>query len=299
MDNNKKNNTIQPVPENYICIRDKCLKLDELANKKLSDKAYIQTLRKELQYAEPYQHIVTRDWFNPVLLELVHEEFENIDNFHWKKVYTDKQNFFRNQILNEYGPATNLYFSLVNSGWFINLLSSITKVDDLVPDPLLYGGGLHETKNGGGFGVHVDFTNHPSKGLYNEMIFMTYLNKNWNSSWNGALELWDPDSQHCVKKIEPEFGQSVLMRNGPKNFHGHPTPLNTPPGISRRSIASYYYTNPLAQEMYKNKTATRYLTPDQPIFSAGAISLSKIYSAVNMFLPHFIRDGLKKFITQR
>ncbi len=59
------------------------------------------------------------------------------------------------------------------------------------------------------------------------MVFITYLNKAWQPEWHGALELWDAESKACVKKVEPEFGRSVLMCNGHRNFHGHPTPLNS------------------------------------------------------------------------
>ncbi len=298
MDNNNKNPNVQSVPGNYICIRNKYLNLDELVNKKLFDKAYIAGLCKEMQFAEPYQHIVTQDWFSPTLLELVNEEFENFEKINWKKVHSKKQNTYRSKTRTVYGPATNLYFSIVNSGWFLDLLSKVSKINDLIADPLLHGGGLHETRNGGGFGIHADFSCHISTGLRNEMVFITYLNKNWNPSWDGALELWHPETQQCVKKIEPYFGQAVLMRNGPKNFHGHPTPLNAPPGISRRSIASYYYTNPLAKEMCEQQIATQYLTPDLQLFSIGIRSYSRVSNIVKMFVPPIIWDAIKKFIVQ-
>ncbi len=97
-------------------------------------------------------------------------------------------------------------------------LSLLTEVDELLVDTHLYGGGLHEIKPGGRFGIHRDFDRHIRSGLHNEMVMITYLNKSWQPEWNGALELWDPTATRCVTSVEPEFGRTILMRHGPVAF---------------------------------------------------------------------------------
>lgn len=298
MNNNNEKFTVESGSGNLIYIRGKRINLDDLVNSQLSDKGIVKALREKMLNAEPYQHIVTQDWFNPTLLELVHEEFGLMGQRNWRKVHYNYQSAYRSRNNIEFGPATNLYFSLVNSGWFLNLLSQITQVNDLIADPMLYGGGLHETRKGGGFGVHTDFTRHINNGLRNEMVFITYLNKNWDPSWSGALELWDSTSKHCVRKIEPEFGCSLLMRNGPVNYHGHPTPLNTPSGYVRRSITSYYYTNPLAKEMCEQRITNQYLTPELLIFPSETAHFTQAREFVKMFVPPILWDAVKK-ITMR
>jgi Rps23 Pro-64 3,4-dihydroxylase Tpa1-like proline 4-hydroxylase len=39
--------------------------------------------------------------------------------------------------------------------------------------------------------MHVDFNQHSVTRLDNRLVFITYLNKNWRSSYGGALELWE------------------------------------------------------------------------------------------------------------
>lgn len=54
-------------------------------------------------------------------------------------------------------------------------------------------------------------------------------------------------------------------------LHGHPTPLNTPPGVARRSLALYYYANtwePAVQE----RTTQHYISQKH----RGRIRLSRI-----------------------
>ena len=51
------------------------------------------------------------------------------------------------------------------------------------------------------------------------------------------------------------------MRNGPRHFHGHPTPLNVPEHQVRRSLVSYYYTSRIG--VGAPRTDSRYLQVDR------------------------------------
>jgi hypothetical protein len=52
-----------------------------------------------------------------------------------------------------------------------------------------------------------------------------------------------------VKSIEPIFNRCVIFNTDADSFHGHPTPLNSPKDVTRKSLALYYYT--ASQEVYK------------------------------------------------
>ena len=69
----------------------------------------------------------------------------------------------------------------------------------------------------------------------------------WHSTTDrlnsGALELWDRAQKRSLRTIAPEFNRSVVLCHGPASFHGHPHPLATPAGTTRRSLSSYYYSN--------------------------------------------------------
>ncbi|MBX3621222.1 MAG: 2OG-Fe(II) oxygenase [Rhizobacter sp.] len=216
------------------------------------DEAYLLSLRERLVSAVPYPHLVVDGWFNPDLLRLVHEEFDLYPGARLQAVRTKREATYRSQTV-QFGPATTLYFSVVNGGWFVNVLSRVTDIAGLLPDPSLHGGGLHESRKGGRFQVHRDFDHHPRTGLSNEMVLLTYLNRDWNPAWQGALELWETDPHNCAKLIQPEFGRTVILPNGPRSFHGHELPLDPPPGRTRRSLATYYYSNrvPLVEQVMR------------------------------------------------
>lgn len=233
--------------DSFVTIRGRRLDLDDLVDRRLHDENYLLGLRERIQSAHPFQHFVEDGWFNPLLLELVLEEFEDKADPAWKPVMDKYQSTHRSVVGTHLGPASQLYFSIVNAGWFVRTLSFLTGVDDLMVDTQLYGGGLHETKPGGHFGIHRDFDRHVRTGLHNEMVMITYLNKHWQPEWNGALELWDPTATQKVTSIEPEFGRTILMRHGESSYHGHPLPLTPPDGVKRRSLAAYFYTNRFAE----------------------------------------------------
>jgi len=249
-------------------IRGRRLDFPDLVDRRLLSPEHLATLRAQLQTGAPFPHLVQEGWFNPDLLELVAEEFDT-EQVTWRRVAGRHEDTLRSCPEPELGPASQLYFSLVNAGWFVRMLDVITGVDDLVPDVRLYGGGLHETRPGGQFGIHLDFDRHLRTGLRNELVLITYLNKDWQPEWHGALELWDGHTGACVKRVEPVFGRTLLMRRLPTAYHGHPDPLSAPEGVSRRSIASYYYSNPHAVTDRDARRTSRF------IFETGSDKLRR------------------------
>lgn len=249
--------------DNFVSIRGRRLHLDELVDRRLFDPAYLQTLRDQMQTVEPFPHLSADGWFNPLLLEMVLEEFESNGAPDWKTVANNKYERTQRSVPgSDMGPASQLYFGVVNSGWFVRLLTQVTGVDDLVVDSQLYSGGLHETKPGGHFGIHRDFDRHERTGLNNEMVMITYLNKNWQPEWGGALELWDKTATQRVAAVEPEFGRTILMRHLDISYHGHPHPLVPPEGVKRRSVASYYYSNRYAELDREARVSSKFLFED-------------------------------------
>ena len=245
--------------DSFVTIRGCRIDLDDLVSPRLYDENYLQSLRERILTAQPFSHFVEEGWFNPVLLELILEEFEDKSDPAWRLLIDKYQDTRRSVVGLRLGPASQLYFSIINSGWFVQMLSFITGVSDLIADVHLYGGGLHETKPSGRFGIHRDFDCHVRTGLRNEMVMITYLNKEWQPEWNGALELWDPTATTKITSVEPQFGRTILMLHGKSSYHGHPHPLTPPEGVVRRSLAAYFYTNKYAEIDREARESSQFL----------------------------------------
>ncbi|MGJ7508217.1 2OG-Fe(II) oxygenase [Variovorax sp. GT1P44] len=248
-------------PPDYLSIRGVRLPVDELVDQSLFVPEHRQRLRHRLLDASPFPHLVLDGIFNPDLLDLVAEEFDMVPESAWAEIRSKYECTRRSVLGVALGPAQQVYFDIVNSGWFTEWLSSLTDVAYLLPDPKLFGGGLHESRNGASFAVHRDFNHHRHLGLKNEMVFITYLNKGWDPEWGSALELWDKKANHIVSTVQPEFGRTILLPHGQKSYHGHTKVLQTPDGRPRRSVAAYYYTSPLAGKLHGDESASVFMRP--------------------------------------
>jgi hypothetical protein len=244
---------------NTISIRGVRLPIAEIVDRSYFAPERIAQLQQQLNSGVPFPHLVLQNVFNPVLLDLVAEEFDQLPEGYLADVKSRYESTRRSVLGAALGPAAQVYFDTINSGWFTEWLSAVTAIPYLLPDPKLFGGGLHESKNGATFAVHRDFNRHRHLGLKNEMVFITYLNKNWDPEWGSALELWDKKNDRCVTMVQPEFGHSILLPHGPVSYHGHTKPLQAPEGRSRRSVAAYFYTSPLAGKQHGDESASRFM----------------------------------------
>jgi hypothetical protein len=51
----------------------------------------------------------------------------------------------------------------------------------------------------------------------------------------------------------------VIFRTTNYSFHGHPYPLQTPPGVYRQSVAMYYFTSDVSPEESIRTSSTKFI----------------------------------------
>jgi hypothetical protein len=140
-------------------------------------------------------------------------------------------------------PLQRQFFEEVNSPRFCQFVQDVTGIAPVIPDPALFGGGLHEIRRGGFLGVHTDFNHHPDLKKHRRFNLLVYLNETWDDAWAGHIELWDQSLTRPFLKAAPLMGRALFFETSEHSFHGHPTPLATPPGVTRKSLATYYYSD--------------------------------------------------------
>jgi hypothetical protein len=140
----------------------------------------------------------------------------------------------------KFPPAVKALSDFLASPAFLADLSALTGIPNLLADPALFGGGMHMTGPHGRLDVHVDF-NRGEGELYRRLNLLLYLNPEWDESWGGQIELWDPDVKHCGLRMPPVLGRCLIFETSQISFHGV-APLTCPPDRVRRSFAAYYYT---------------------------------------------------------
>src|SRR5205085_3731876 len=195
----------------------------------------------EYASAQPFPHVVIDNFLPPEILAQVLDEFPGPDEIDW--IHYNGNGWERKKLESRWEEqlpsATRFLIYQFNSSIFLNFLEDLTGIQGLIADPHLWGGGLHQIQPGGFLKIHVDFSLHPYLGIHRQINVLLYLNKNWEDSYGGQLELWDREMSECKMKILPLFNRCVIFNTTAHSFHGHPDPVACPVGVTRKSIALY------------------------------------------------------------
>jgi Rps23 Pro-64 3,4-dihydroxylase Tpa1-like proline 4-hydroxylase len=192
---------------------------------------------------KPFKYIIFDDFLQVPAAEEILQEYPDVESGNWDgATYIHQKNKFSLKHFGPQYPALDSLFKELNGEKFISFLSHVTGINDLLGDEELFGGGLHQSVKGAFLDVHVDFNHHDTTRHHRRMNAIIYMNKNWRQEYNGYLELWDMKEKRQIEMIAPVFNRLVIFETNEHSYHGHPKPLNTPKGITRKSVAVYYYT---------------------------------------------------------
>jgi Rps23 Pro-64 3,4-dihydroxylase Tpa1-like proline 4-hydroxylase len=201
-------------------------------------------LRQEVQSAIPFPHFFIDNFLVESFAEEVHAAFPTFDhalkigrsfstvNERAKVQVTDARRFAE--------PIARLNQALA-SPEFLDLLSYVFGIPNLLSDAELVGGGIHETGPRGHLDVHVDFNYIRDRELYRRLNILIYFNQGWKEEWGGNIELWDKEVKVCHHSFSPVFNRCVVFETSELSYHGV-TAVKCPEGQARKSFAAYYYT---------------------------------------------------------
>ena len=231
----------------------------ELLNKRLPE------LKQEFQSKRPFRYLMFDGFFPESVAELVHAEYPKIENGTWNgTTYIDQKNKFQKTEFDA-ETAMDQVFKELNSVEFLSWLQELTDFEEeLIGDPELFGGGLHQSISGAFLNVHVDYNINPKTKLHRRLNVLVYMNKDWKEEYEGYLVLWDLSNgkKECVGRFAPSFNRCVIFETNEVPFHGHPKPLNTPAGVNRKSLATYYYSKTRPQSEIVSEHNTIYVNTE-------------------------------------
>lgn len=198
---------------------------------------------------QPFPHAVIDGVFDSAQLRTLASRFPSRDAIAWGEFNKEAEN--RKRVTSDLSVLhTEIVTFLLelNTGYFLQFLERLTGIEGLIPDPYYMGGGLHVVDRGGWLNVHVDFNRHTRMKVYRRINVLVYLNDPWEDSWGGHLQLYGKHPTSALpggtpKTVAPLLNRMVVFDTTATSFHGHPEPLACPEGVSRKSIALYYYTS--------------------------------------------------------
>ena len=253
-------------------------------------------LRKIYLENSPFPHIVFDNFIKKDILDKIEHEFPNLESLENKIVFNDqKQIKFASKGSSDFSPTAKELIWQLNSDIFLKYLQDLTGIKEtLISDPYFAGAGYHQIKKGGLLKVHADFNKHSMINLDRRLNLLLYLNKNWDPSWGGNLELYDKnDLKKPVVSVEPFFNRCVIFSTTSETFHGHPDKISCPENRTRRSIALYYFSSGRPKSESKEIHGTKFVPVKGDKFESEA---EYNFSIKGFIAEWLLSSGMKKVL---
>ena len=209
--------------------------------------AHADEFRDSFMNAAPFRHGMIEGFFEPAFAERLLEEFPSFD----PKLALNEMGELGGKAVNtkirEISPAYQELYETIGSKPFLELMSRLSGIPDLIMDPKLYGGGTHDNRHGQELDAHVDFNYDEAQNLHRRLNIIVYMNKEWKTEWGGAIEVhsnpWEHD-QNEIRAFDPLFNRCVMFETNEYSWHGFPK-IDLPEDkrhLTRKSISIYLYT---------------------------------------------------------
>lgn len=233
-----------------------------------SDTAIQHVDHHSFSSAVPFPLLVVDDFLPVATADAIFSEVTRNDDLRKSNDYIFAKNKFENPDLEAIGSATRAFRNLMLSDEVAAFLSDLYGKTVFV-DPEFVGGGLHRGGQGSFLDMHVDFGLHPKNRLWiRELNILFYLNKHWDPSFGGNLELRNGRTGKTLS-VEARFNRLVIMLTKDFTFHGY-RPIRFPPGTFRTSIAAYAYSQAMGtQDTEHLRTTTVWLPEGGGILKAA------------------------------
>jgi Rps23 Pro-64 3,4-dihydroxylase Tpa1-like proline 4-hydroxylase len=213
-------------------------------------------LNEQFKNADPYPHVVIDGFLSEEQANLLTENFPALDSS-WVKYWNPLE---KKYALNKFEqhPVFKRLFDLLQTDEFVAKMKELTGIANLESDPHLHGAGVHYHPTGGKLDMHLDYSVHPISGKERRINIILYLNRDWDESYNGDIQLWDKGFTGPVKRVYPYFNRAVVFQTSDLSWHGLPTPLRCPDGMGRKSwLSTTFLIRPVLSMFVRKHSSVR------------------------------------------
>lgn len=253
-------------------------------------------IQHRFQQARPFRHVAIERFLDEAVAEGLLADFPRFDP---AKAMNEHGEVGRKAVFEHVtgiSAAYREFYRYINSKPFLDAMSELTGIPDLIADETLFGGGTHENLDGQGLDVHVDFNIDERRMLHRRVNLLIYLNKEWEESWGGSIELhsdpWTPKADQ-VRTFLPLFNRAVIFETNEYSWHGFRR-IRLPESrkhLSRKSFSIYLYTKDRPAEEVVAPHTTFYVPAPPPERVAAGVTLTA-QDAEDLQVAFASRDGL-------
>jgi hypothetical protein len=245
--------------------------------------------------AKPFRHISIENFFDSGLAERLLNEFPTFDKKLALNEFGAAGGKSVNTKIGEISPAWRELYAFISSAPFLDLMSKISGIPELLLDPKMFGGGAHENRHGQELDPHIDFNYLEDHSLHRRLNLIVYLNKDWKTEWGGGIEIHSNPrrtDENTIRAFDPLFNRAVMFETNEYSWHGFPK-IDLPESErerSRKSISIYLYTKERPPEEIAPSHGTFYVQRPLPArFSPGYALTAADVSELKALLIR--RDG--------
>ena len=246
-----------------------------------------EELHHRFTTARPFKHIIVDNFFPPDLAERLLEEFPSIKGRSVAGRLQTGASESTRQNIRSFGAAFTSVDNLLSSPTFLEFISKVTGISDLQFDPEYTGGGTHESLDGEELDIHIDSNYHRNLRQHRRLSLTVFLNKDWESSWGGELELHsNPRNQanNQVVSIAPLFNRCVLFETTEDSWHGLRR-ISLPEHkrqLTCKSLSLYFYTSTRPESEVVAPHNTFYVQPPlPPSIAVGTTLTAEQFDSIN------------------
>ena len=205
------------------------------------ESANLNKLNQQFNAALPYRHVVIDSFLDADFASVLSDNFPGIDkmsrNYQGLNEHKSEGAGFEN-----FHPAFTQLREALNTPEFYKALSAITGIENLYSVEDALGMGVHQGGNGSYLDIHIDFNIHSVRNIHRRINLLIFLNKDWQESYGGMLEMWNTNVTKLEKSILPIVNRCVIFETNEISYHGY-NKINVPEGITRKSFYGYFYTD--------------------------------------------------------
>ena len=253
-------------------------------------------IRREFQSAVPFHHVKIDNFLELAIAEGLLRDFPSFDK---KKALNELGHVGGKAVVEnvrDISPFYASFYDFINSKSFLGQMTALTGISDLIADETLFGGGTHENLDRQYLDAHLDFNIDERRMLHRRLNLLIYLNKEWEESWGGSIELHSnpriPETNQTIGFV-PLFNRAVIFETSEFSWHGFPV-IRLPEDkkhLSRKSFSIYLYTKDRpAEEIVAPHTTFYVARPFPDYVKPGQVLAEKDYQYLKGLMAN--RDGL-------
>lgn len=236
--------------------------------------------RSEFRSARPFPHVVIDNFFDAERAEQLLADFPPFDPANARSDFGGIGRKAAIADIRKISPFYAAVYDYLASREFLDFVAEATGIPDLIHDELMFGGGTHENLEGQDLDPHVDFNFIEDRQLHRRLNLLLYLNKEWDVSWGGCLELHTNPrrpKENQIQVVAPLFNRCVIFETSERSWHGFQQ-IRLPEGkkhLSRKLLSIYLYTRDRPAEEIAPPHGTFYVQRPLPRHLGAGYTLTE------------------------